>query len=59
MALSKGTIFAKNTDFVQKKDINKINGSWYKKRYFLKLHMCVYFRTKFSVSRINLWNFRE
>ena len=54
MALSKGTIFAKNTDFVQKKDINKINGSWYKKRYFLKLHMCVYFRTKFSVSGINL-----
>ena len=50
---SKGTILPKNADFLQNKaDISKIRGPLkrYYKVYFLKQHMWVYLRTKFSYS---------
>ena len=37
----------------------KLRGPWYHKVYFLKLHMCVYLRTKFQVSSIILRSFRQ
>ena len=37
----------------------KLSGPWYQKVYFLKLHMCVYLRTKFEVSSIILTSFKQ
>ena len=46
IALSKGTIFAKNDDFLQRKMLisAKLRGPFYLTVSFLKLHMCVYFQ---------------
>ena len=38
--------------------LGKLRNSYYLKTYILKLHMCVYFRTKFQVSSIILTSFR-
>ena len=37
----------------------KLRRSWYYQIYFLKLHMCVYLRTKFQVSSLILKSFRR
>ena len=60
IALSKGTVFAKKRCFFGKNaDISKIERPWYEKAYFLRLHMCVYLRTRFQVSSIILNNSNE
>ena len=55
-ALSKSTIFAKKIWFFAKKMLTsaKLRRPWYQKVHFLKLHMCVYLRTKFQASSIIL-----
>ena len=40
-------------------DYSKIKGSCYWKVYFLKLHMCVYFRTKLEISNLILTSFKQ
>ena len=59
IALSKGTIFAKNDDFLQRKMLisAKLRGTSYLKVSFLKLHMCVYLPSKFQVPSIILTSF--
>ena len=37
----------------------KFRGSWYQEKYFLKLNICVYLRTKCKVSSITLTGFRQ
>ena len=50
----------KNTDFLKKMLTSaRLMGPWYKKVYFLKLHMIVYLRAKFQVSSIILTSFRQ
>ena len=50
----------KNTDFLQKMLTSaRLRGPWYKKVYFLKLHMIAYLRAKFQVSSIILTSFRQ
>ena len=46
--------FAKKCWFLAKKKADV-----HEKVYFLKLHMCVYFRTKFQVSNLILTSFRQ
>ena len=59
-AWSKGTIFAKNANFLQKiAGISKIRGPWYGNIYFLNLHICMYLRAKFQISSIILTSFRQ
>ena len=41
------------------KKCSKLKEPWYKKVYFLKVHMCVYLRAKFEVSNIILTRFRR
>ena len=53
-------ILPKNAGFLQKNtDISKINEVLVLKGIFLKLHMCVYLRTKFQVSSIILTRFSQ
>ena len=52
------TICKKMRTSAKNADINKIK-SWYYNVYFLKLHICVYLRTKFQVSSIILTSFRQ
>ena len=63
IALSKSTIFAKNADFLEETaDISKIKRVLVlnSKRYIiLALHIWVYLRTKFKVSRIILTSFTQ
>ena len=50
----------KNADSLQKNaDISKIKRALVPHGIFLKLHMCVYLRTKFQVSSIILRSFRQ
>ena len=60
IALSKGTIFVKNIDFLKKSwhQHHKLRVCWYWKLYFLKLHMWLCLHTKFQVSEISLNSFR-
>ena len=37
----------------------KLSGYWYQKTYFVKLHICVYLRTKFQVSSKILTTLRQ
>ena len=55
IALSKGTIFAKNVNA----DISKIKEVLVLKVSFLKLHTEVYLCTKFQVSSITLTGFKQ
>ena len=59
--MSKGTIFAeKMADFLQKNaNISKIKNVLVLKAIILKLHLCVYLRTKFQVFNIVLKSFRQ
>ena len=59
-ALSKGTIFdVKGWFFAKMLTLAKLWRSWYQNVYFLKLHMCLYLRTKFQISSIILMSFRQ
>ena len=60
IALNKVAIFAKKCWFFARKMLTSaiLSGSWYWKVYFIKLHMCVYFHTKFRDFSIVLTIFR-